>query len=142
LLMIRCLILWIPGGPRYRPAGPPAASPDGVALGLAGALTPGAVHPASRAAVSRPAAATRDDWLRRLVPIHEPFPNAIFRASGPGAMIGSSLVPVGKYPKPGAQRRLCADPADCRRLRDWLPGHLPRSSRPGRACALCASASR
>jgi len=52
-------------------------------------------------------------------------------------MIGSSLVPVGKYPKPGAQRRLCAYPADGRRLRDWLPGHLPRSSRPGRPCASC-----
>src|SRR5260370_13164819 len=101
MTMITCLILWIPRGTTYVPDGPPATSPDGVALGLAGTLTPGAVHAVSTAAMSRPASALRDDGrLRRLVPIHEPFPMPHSGRPAPATRIGSSVVPlVGSYPK-------------------------------------------
>src|SRR3984885_12709205 len=61
MMMITCLILWIPGGTTYRPVGPPVTSLTDVVLLLGrGSCADWAswaeeVHADIRAAVSRPA---------------------------------------------------------------------------------------
>ena len=74
MIMITCLILWMPGGTTYRPVGPPVTSLTDVVLSRPPCADrdawPEAVHAASSPAMSRPAPAAYNDLTRtRLVPI-------------------------------------------------------------------------
>src|ERR1700733_11538713 len=103
MMMITCLILWIPGGTTYRPVGPPVTSLTDVVLLLGRwacadwAGWPDEVHAASRPAMSRPAPAAHQDLTQtRLMSIPSLSRVPETRRPARSAHSADTCPPVGK----------------------------------------------
>src|SRR5258705_8873649 len=109
MIMITCLILWMPAGTMYRPVGPPATSLTDVVLSLSRCADwpgwPDELHAARSPARSRPAPAAYHDLTRtRLVPIRSLSCVPESRRPARSAHSADTCPPSAKVPERGSSR--------------------------------------
>src|SRR5216683_567850 len=108
MIMITCLILWMPAGTMYRPVGPPVTSLTDAVLSLPRCADwdgwPVEEHAATSPARSRPAPAAYQDLTRtRLVPIPSLSCVPESRRPARSAHSAGNCPPLGKSTRNGKQ---------------------------------------